>query len=121
MSKFIFLEDRNSETGHGWRDEPHRLFVLNPPDGPILVGPPDGGDTWGGGYKFAGCSYAWICPADFYDEHGHIQDDVRTYHITSVHPEFEGVDDMESHFEFNMSPEEMREYLLDLGMREIKR
>jgi hypothetical protein len=33
-------------------------------------------------------------------------------------PNFKGSSDMESHFEFNMTPEEMRKYLISLGIEE---
>lgn len=130
-TEFIWREDRDVETGHGWRDEEHKIIVDpdNPKDGCLVTRiavystAEDGAiarveDVWDSG-RPPECSYAWICPKDFWDKHRHM-DNLRAMHLRLLWPEFRGSDDMESHFEFQMTPKEMRQYLTNLGFIEIK-
>lgn len=117
MSKFIFKEDR-SDTGHGWRDLSHKLFV---DDNENIIAEITDEDCDFGKRYFAEYSYAWICPKAYYDAEKCIADNIRKKDILAHHPNFLGNSDMESHFEFRMSPKEMRKYLIDLGFTEIKR
>lgn len=121
---FVFIEDRDAETGHGWRDLPHR-FILSPfgegPDRNVVFQILDeDGDCRKYDIRYL-CSYAWIFHKDYWEQHHHVEDNIRTYHITAHIPSFCGACTMESHFEFKMNPIEMREYLLKIGMTEVKR
>lgn len=110
---WIYIEDRDLETGHGWRDLPKEQVEVK--EDRVIV---DGVDI----YKSASCSYAWICPGGFFDKNGYLKDNVRAPHLLRVFPEFNGGDDMESHFEFDMTPEEMIAHLEGLGIeRRIKK
>ncbi len=124
--KFIFIEDRDVETGHGWRDIPHKLSTEGK-DGRVLVTLSICEED-GGGFEdrpelsiFPENSYAWICSKKYYEKHRCLQDNIRTEDIKWWHENFKGIDNMESHFEFNMTPEEMRKHLIGVGMEEVKR
>jgi hypothetical protein len=54
-------------------------------------------------------------------KNGHLEDNIRTNIIREHFPKFAGVSDMESHFEFRMTPGEMKKYLISLGMTEVRR
>ena len=123
--KFIFVEDRDWETGHGWRDGKHQFF-LDHPDGSVYVraiaDEEDEEDCVPYGPRhYPQYSYAWICPEEYYLKHKHIQDNIRTTDVKEHYPEFAGVDNMESHFEFRMNPGQMRRHLLSLGFTEVKK
>jgi len=115
MSKFIYIEDRDLETGHGWRDKPmdelQFKFTLGDIDGDLKVGI----DRWV--QSFAMCSYFWISSKEYYEENWHIEDNLRTSDLKEAHPKFRGHDTMESHFEFHgMNPTEARAHLESLGI-----
>ena len=122
--EFVFIEDRDWETGHGWRDAETKYFTHSK-DGPVMVQAfwpePDTDDGRYGPEQFAEFSYAWICPKEYYDRHNHMQDNIRTDHIRAHHPTFAGSDDMESHFAFKMTPDEMKKHLIKLGFIEVVR
>lgn len=122
-SQFVFIEDRDPETGHGWRDSPHVVRVEDPPDGPLIVrmltedGEPDGYQSCLGE-----CSYAWITTRESWAATNlAAADELRRGDVEAFHPGFEGSDDMEGHFEFNMTPRDMRSYLESLGMEQVGR
>lgn len=114
MKDFVWIEDRDWETGHGWRDQAYEI-KLDSPDGDMVV-LVDGDNT----HKHPEYSYAWITPQEYWDKHGCLQDNIRTHHIKDLYSSFRGTDDMESHFEFRLSPKEMREHLNRLGFTEAK-
>lgn len=122
MSKqFIFIEDRNTETGHGWRYHPHEFahdWRGEDGDLDVFILCEQDDETWKEKGRHPSCSYAWICSKEYYDKHKHLEDNIRTHHVADFHPTFKGVDDMESHFEFEMNPIEMRKHLLSLGFVE---
>lgn len=123
--EFIFIEDRDWETGHGWRDAASHRFEISS-DGDVYVvpffsEPDDPEDGRYGNRSSVSYSYAWICSKAYYDKHNHLEDNIRTSDIREHIPGFNGVDDMESHFEFRMNPKEMRDYLLRLGFVEVRR
>lgn len=60
------------------------------------------------------CSYAWICSKEYWDKNEYIDDCFRF-----VSDDFKGANTMEGHFEFHMTPEELKIYLLSLGMTEV--
>lgn len=103
---FIYFEDRNVETGHGWRDlDPKRLEIVLWPnkDDDIKLQLKEAPY----GFIYATCSYFWIVRKD--DQEGFY---LRTGDIKEVHPGFLGNDDMESHFEFSgMTPPEVIRHL----------
>lgn len=130
--EFIWKEDRDPETGHGWRDREHQILIdpHNPKDGGFVTRiavystAEDGTavreeDEWDSG-RPPECSYAWICPKEYWDKHHHIEDNIRSSHLRAHWPGFKGSDDMGSHFEFRMTPNEMRKYLTSLGFIEFK-
>lgn len=122
---FIFIEDRDWESGHGWRDVKHQFFLDNV-DGNVYVRSIADEEheedcVPHGPRHYPELSFAWISPKEYYDQHKHLEDNIRTHHILDVHPTFKGVDDMESHFEFQMNPIEMRKHLLALGFIEYPR
>ncbi len=116
---WIFIEDRDFETGHGWRDNSacelrtvyDKLFKRD------CVDVFEYGNRL---YLYPEYSYAWICRAEYFDTRGYMEDDVRTGDVLIDHILFQGSDDMECHFSFKMTPEEMREHLLGLGFEERK-
>lgn len=116
---WIFIEDRDFETGHGWRDIAEcklRKFY-------DALHEEERTDVFEGNtrlYLYPYYSYAWICRAEFFDDYGYLEDNVRTDNVLTDLPLFKGCDNMESHFEFRMTPEEMRAHLLSLGMSERK-
>lgn len=104
-SPFSFELDDDEETGHGWRYIPHEIegeyaFILN-----------EDGTRYKYARHFAEYSYAWIFPVNS-------RKDLRTNDILKFHPDFKGVDNMESHFEFKGTPEQLRAHLVSLGMTE---
>lgn len=119
MKKFIFIEDTDIESGHGWRFIKHRLEL---DEGGYIKAYPlldnEGEEIDWYSAKNAEYSFCWICDFDYYQKHGHLEDNVRTKSIRDHLPTFAGVSDMESHFEFRMTPKEMKQHLLSLGMKE---
>lgn len=125
---FVWFEDKSLDTGHGWRYCKHKL-ELQSPDGSITVsvmqyGTNESGeeieDDWVPTQSYPECSYAYICPKSYWDEHKHMMDNIRVSHVQKSHPEFKAACDMESHFEFKMTPSEMRHYLTGLGLIEVQ-
>lgn len=115
---FIYFEDRDFETGHGWRDmdpEKFRPFFWSDSDrdGDIELRHKD--NKYGGIY--ATCSYFWIATKDYFEERGYINDNIRTGVVKEIHHGFLGIDNMSSHFEFQrMNPMEVRTHLEGLGI-----
>lgn len=107
MSQFVYEEDRDWETGHGWRYHSH------------TVGPDHGLDHEGNERML--CSYAWIGRKESWEATNYVAaDELRTRDLEEVFPDFHGSDDMEGHFEFpDMNPEEMCSYLNDLGFIQL--
>lgn len=116
MSKFIYFEDRNVETGHGWRDVPH---LLEADEDQILAFELDeDGEPRRYTRHYARCSYAWITTCESYERTNcPAVDELRTSDIRDIIPTFKGADDMEGHFEFHMSPNRMHAYLQSLGFK----
>jgi hypothetical protein len=115
MPEWIFIEDRDFDTGHGWRDDVFVTLNVDGNDGDVCI--------YAEGEKLAKSpfySYAWICRAEHFDQEGYLEDNIRRRHVLSAFPGFPGEDDMGSHFEFQMSPQRMREVLLRLGLKERK-
>jgi hypothetical protein len=121
--EFVFIEDRDVETGHGWRDYPHQLMLDPHFDGPDsdIIAKILGDDGWSSRTNYASYSYAWISPKAYYDKHHCLQDNIRTSDVRNVIPKFKGVSDMESHFEFRMNPKDMRDHLIGIGMTQYFR
>lgn len=118
MAKYMFFEDPNLETGHGWRYTKHRLF-LDKPDGDIMAiaTNEDGEDER---VQFACYSYFWITEEESFKKTKCMAaDELRSTSIKKEIPEFKGVNDMEGHFEFNGTPIEIIKYLKKLGMTNI--
>jgi len=124
---FVWFEDKSVETGHGWRYCKHKL-ELHSPDAGIKVsvmglGTDENGneyEEWVDTQSFVECSYAWIFPKSYWDEHKHVMDNIRLPHVQKSHPGFKAGCDMESHFEFNQTPRAMRAYLTDCGLIEVE-
>jgi hypothetical protein len=117
---FVYSEDRDQETGHGWRDVPHVIRLGRGPDGDMhaIVLDEEGELPRFQHHHYAGCSYAWITTRKSFDETGfEAADELRTCDVKDVLPGFAGCDDMEGHFEFAMNPERMRGHLEMLGMK----
>jgi len=128
---YIFIEDRDSETGHGWRDDialPWARLVVNKcsnlKNGHICFSMEYMQDEeWyesSGVQIYPNLSYAWICEEDFFYKNKCIDDTFRQVHLISKDEKFLGINNMEGHFEFDMTPKEMREYLISLGIKERK-
>lgn len=117
---FIFFEDRDIETGHGWRDLPKeelRKYDIIFPFGNDEKFALQHRENFDRIFPFN--SYFWITPRDYFEEHGHIHDNIRTSDIIDSEPSFKGVDDMESHFEFKMmNPREARKHLEFIGIKD---
>lgn len=64
------------------------------------------------------CSYAWMNFRRAWEvDNNHTADDrMRTCDVTSIHPGFKGNDDMEGHFEFQMTIAEMKTHFASLGI-----
>jgi hypothetical protein len=109
---FVYTEDRDLETGHGWRDQPHELRLLDSEtgveiliDGRVINLSPE-------------YSYAWITTEEAYRRTGAAAaDELRLRSILKEYPQFAGCDDMEGHFAFRMTPMEMRVHLMTLGIK----
>lgn len=124
MKQFVYSEDRDQETGHGWRDVPHVISLDQGVDGDMYaVILDEEGELPRFQHKHpAGCSYAWITTRKSFDETGYeAADELRTHDVKDVLPHFMGCDDMEGHFEFAMNPERMRGHLEMLGMESVEK
>ena len=118
MTTFVYIEDRDLETGHGWRD--HKFEIDDYPRFPRAWILDDDGERTGD-WNYAECSYAWITTLESWQKSGFPAEDcLRTYDIRDAIREFDGCDDMEGHFEFKMNPEEMHRHLQQLGIEPAK-
>ena len=104
-------EDRDFETGHGWRDIPfdELKFMMNTKDSSLKI------ESYGCDV-YIEYSYFYIVRKSFYLEH-HYYDELRTDDLTDCHPDFLGVDNMGFHIEFKMTPKEVKSYLENLGIK----
>lgn len=126
--RYIFIEDRDLETGHGWRD-----FILNE-SGRLAISKYSSiknghirfhlefkeGDDWHLALSheiYPNISYAWICEEDYFVKNKCIDDTFREVEL--VNSTFKGINTMEGHFEFDLTPGEMRDYLISLGFKEV--
>lgn len=120
MIKYSYIEDRNFETGHGWRDhldtvtfvEQNQTGIFrysNKDDLLVIVGTHQ--------YKYVTTSYFYIIEKDIYERDGLVSTDLRAAKIKSDYPDFQGHDDMENHFEFhNMTPNQVKSHLENMGI-----
>jgi len=116
--KFVYTEDRDVDTGHGWRDVPHRLYATkNGRIRCVLLDKETGEELFTNPLMSVTSSYAWITAADSFERtRCAAADELRTSDLNRYFTGFAGEDDMEGHFEFQMCPLEMREYLESLGI-----
>ena len=69
------------------------------------------------GLKPVRCSYFWITRLDVYRKTGCMAaDELRRDDILCTYPTFRGVDDMEGHFEFDMTPANAIKHMEALGI-----
>lgn len=113
MKRYCFQLDDDSDTGHGWRKNLDSCTFSFSPRSEELIVREDGYFN-----RHVNCSYAWISECDA--EGKRIDNDnIRTWDILQHDFRFKGHDDMECHFEFKMTPSQVREHLLKLGMIEV--
>lgn len=117
-SIFVYTEDRDIETGHGWRDRAgvwwgkNSFLPIFEKENQAVVSP-----VFNAYWRSPKSSYAWITKRESWERSGcEAADELRASDIQKVHPKFKGGDDMEGHFEFRMSPKKMRKYLEGLGI-----
>jgi hypothetical protein len=124
MSEFIYFEDRDLHTGHGWRDlsfdELHFFFDDDDADRPLMVCHEDDAEhveSFSTPAYFSQCSYFWITRRTSYEKTKLVAaDELRSNDIQLRHPRFKGCDDMEGHFEFSMAPSEVKRHLEMIGI-----
>jgi hypothetical protein len=63
------------------------------------------------------CSYFWITSLKTYNKYKvYAYDELTAERLYKTYPGFQGIDDMEGHFEFTTNAEVTKQYLIGLGM-----